>query len=70
MFRRRGKTNLLPNYIIMLLLVLFALGPIAILIFNSLKSNLEVGKNPIGIPKELVLSNYLDAWLQGGFSTT
>ena len=61
MFRRRGKTNLIPNYVILLLLVCFALGPILVPFFNSLKTPNELGTNPIGLPR-VVHRNYVNAW--------
>ena len=70
MFNRKGKPNLLPNYLVMSLLLIFTLAPIAILFFNSLKSNQELGTNPIGLPANVHLENYLNAWNQGGFSVT
>lgn len=70
MFNRKGKPNLLPNYLVMIVLLIFTLAPIAILFFNSLKSNQELGTNPIGFPKVIHLENYLNAWAQGGFSVT
>lgn len=70
MFRRKAKLDLLPNYIVMIVLLIFAIGPIAVLLFNSLKSNLELGTNPIGLPMVVHLENYAQAWVQGGFSVT
>jgi len=70
MFNRKGKPNLLPNYLVMILLLIFTLGPIAILFFNSLKSNQELGTNPIGAPMVLHFENYAQAWAQGGFNVT
>lgn len=70
MFNRKGKPNLLPNYLVMIVLLFLALGPIAILFFNSLKSNQELGTNPIGIPLTVRVENYLNAWAQGGFNVT
>ena len=70
MFNRKGKPNLLPYYLVMSLLLIFTLAPIAILFFNSLKSNQELGTNPIGLPAIVHLENYLNAWNQGGFSVT
>lgn len=70
MFNGKGKPNLLPNYLVMILLLVYALGPIAILFFNSLKSNQELGMNPIGIPRFVHLENYAQAWAQGGFNVT
>ncbi len=70
MFRRRGRTNLIPNYIILLLLVCFALGPILVPLFNSLKTPQELGTNPIGLPRAVHMENYVNAWVQGEFATT
>lgn len=70
MLRRKGKPNLLPNYVVMVVLLVFTLGPIAVLLFNSLKSNQDLGTNPIGLPTVLHFENYVNAWVQGGFSVT
>jgi len=70
MFNRKGKPSLLPNYLVMLVLLIFTLAPIAILFFNSLKSNQELGTNPIGFPKVVQWGNYLNAWSQGEFGVT
>ena len=51
MFKKKGKSHLIPNYIILLLLVCLALGPILVLFFNSLKSFTDLGTNPIGLPR-------------------
>lgn len=64
------RENLAPNYIILGLLCAFAVIPILILGFNSLKSNLELGENSIGFPRQFQWSNYPDAWEQGGFAVT
>ena len=64
------RENLAPNYIILGLLCLFALAPIAILVFNSLKTNLEIGQNSITFPREIIWTNYPEAWVQGKFSVT
>lgn len=70
MFRRKGKTNLVPNYIILLILVIFSLGPMVVLVFNSVKNNLELGKNPLGLPSSIHLENFANAWIQGEFAVT
>ncbi len=64
------RANLAPNYLVLGLLCLFALAPIAILVFNSLKSNLEIGENSISFPQEIVWANYPSAWTQGKFAVT
>ena len=53
MFRRKRDINLTPNYILLILLVAFAMGPLMVLCFNSLKSPAEIGRNPLGRPLNL-----------------
>ena len=71
---QRGKAhrepNLFPNYAVLVLLLLFALGPLVILVFNSLKSPAEIGGNPLGIPLNPIWENFPQAWEIGNFSTT
>jgi raffinose/stachyose/melibiose transport system permease protein len=70
-FRRSKRgTNLTVNYVVLTILVLATIGPLLILLFNSLKSNAEIGKNPFGFPHIVQWSNYTEAWQVGGFSTT
>ena len=60
----------IPNYIILVLFALIVLGPLLMISFNSLKSNLELGLNPLGPPNELHWENFTNAWVQGNFSQT
>lgn len=72
-FRRGGNrrdTSLAPNYIILILLTLSALGPLVILTFNALKSRAELGQNPLGPPSQVLLENFGKAWDVGNFSLT
>jgi len=41
-----------------------------VLVFNSLKTSAEIGRNPLGPPLSPVFQNFADAWTQGNFSTT
>src|SRR5262245_30880004 len=81
--RRRERMNERPpgglggppaSYIVLTILGLFAALPILILIFNSLKTSLEIGTNPLGLPSSLDLSNFAEAWRRGnmarGFANT
>lgn len=69
--RSRRMASLVPNYVILTALVLFSLVPLSTLIFNSLKQDAEVGRNPLGPPVSGIRwQNYPDAWEQGHFSTT
>jgi raffinose/stachyose/melibiose transport system permease protein len=68
--RKRRDVNLAPNYIVLILLLGFALGPLLILGFNSLKTQAEFAKNPLGPPQGLVWENFAKAWEVGNFSVT
>ncbi len=68
--RKKRETSHIPNYILLGLLTIFALGPIVILAFNSLKTRADLGRNPLGPPTHFVWSNYSKAWTVGNFSTT
>jgi len=70
MFKKQREDSLIPNYVILILLVLFALGPLVALGFNSLKSSSDVATNPLGPPRAIHLENFPNAWRQGDFSTT
>ncbi len=67
---RRFGFGFLPNHVMLTLLAVFALGPLLILGFNSLKGRAEIGRNPLGFPREFLWQNYPDAWRIGNFSTT
>ena len=58
-----GKTPF--SYIWLTVLALYAGLPVLVLLFNSLKSRLELGQNPLGFPHALQWSNYVTAWQQG-----
>lgn len=70
-FLRSGREmSLAPNYILLIILVAFALGPLLVVTFNSLKDAAEIGRNPLGIPSQFNWENYPRAWQVGGFATT
>ncbi len=69
LFQRRAPSAL-PSYIILILLTFFALAPIVVLLMNSVKSTAEVGRNPIGLPENVLWENYSEAWEQGDYATT
>jgi raffinose/stachyose/melibiose transport system permease protein len=66
--RREG--SLAPNYIVLTILLAFALGPLVVLSFNALKSTGEIGRNPLGPPEALLWENFPRAWEVGNFSVT
>lgn len=68
--RARREPSKVPYYVVLILLALFALGPLLVLAFNSLKSDAEIGRNPLGPPLSPDFENFSNAWVQGNFATT
>ena len=66
----RREPSKIPYYLILGILALFALGPLVVLAFNSLKTSAELGRNPLGPPRSPVFENFPTAWVQGNFATT
>jgi raffinose/stachyose/melibiose transport system permease protein len=66
----RRDASLAPNYIVLTILLGFTLGPLLVLSFNALKTQAELGKNPLGPPQSFVWENFPKAWDVGNFSTT
>lgn len=69
-FGRQRRTDLRLNYTVLIILVLLALGPLVILLFNALKSSIEVAQNPLGPPRAIHLENFVNAWIIGEFNKT
>lgn len=59
-----------PYYLVLIVLALFAVGPLVALVFNAFKNNAEIGANPLAPPTSLSLSNFTEAWTRGDFATT
>lgn len=59
--RTRREPSKIPYYVVLVLLALFALGPLVVLAFNSLKASAEIGRNPLGPPISPVFQNFPDA---------
>jgi len=73
LLRRRQKVlgfNLLPNYVILGLLLLLAIAPLSIVVFNAFKTSAEIGRNPLGLPTTIVFDNFAKAWQQGNYAIT
>jgi raffinose/stachyose/melibiose transport system permease protein len=64
------KTKGLFNHAILWVLVIIALGPLFLLMSNSLKTQADLGLNPLGLPSSPQWSNYSKAWEQGNFRVT
>ena len=68
--QEKPPRRLLFNHTFLLILAAFALGPLLVLTFNSVKSNSEIGLNPLGVPHSFNPQNFVNAWVQGEFATT
>ena len=66
----RRTRSLLPNYVVLSLLAAFSLLPLMTLLFNSVKTTREIGANPFGLPLDIHLSNFPQAWVQGHYAVT
>jgi raffinose/stachyose/melibiose transport system permease protein len=51
-------------YATLLLLALFAIGPILLFAFNALKTQSELANDPLGLPLHPQWHNFVDAWQQ------
>ena len=58
------------SYAVLSLLLAFALYPILVLLFNSVKTAADMALNPLGFPRSINLSNFVEAWRRGNFSRT
>lgn len=72
---QKGKSKersrlLVFNHTVLLLLTAFAIIPLLVLTFNSVKTNLEIGQNPLGPPQNIVADNFPNAWDKGNFAIT
>lgn len=66
--QRKRPTEQYVYYAILLILAFIAVAPLCVLVFNSLKSSVEFGRNPLGIPTDPQFSNFRDAWNRGDYA--
>ncbi|MCI2416145.1 carbohydrate ABC transporter permease [Saccharopolyspora sp. K220] len=67
MSQRTTRTGL-PGYVILGLLALFALGPLVLFAFNSLKTRDELAVNSFGPPSGLHWANFAEAWQEANMA--
>jgi raffinose/stachyose/melibiose transport system permease protein len=56
-------------YLVLAALAAYAIAPLVIVLFASLKSEQALAANPLGPPAHLVWSNFVTAWTQGNIGT-
>lgn len=66
MMKRRERRGIWPH-IPLLILAIFAAGPVVILVMNSLKTRTELARSPIGLPEDPQFSNFVTAWVESDF---
>ncbi|MFN8371328.1 MAG: carbohydrate ABC transporter permease [Anaerolineae bacterium] len=70
MLRSKRTASAIPSYTVLILLAIFSVGPLIILLMNSVKSTAEIGRNPIGFPQTILFENFSEAWREGNYATT
>lgn len=68
--RRRLRLSGGTHYLVLIVLALFAIGPLVAVLFNAFKNNAEIGSNPLAPPTSFSLDNFVEAWTRGDFATT
>ena len=69
-FGSQRSQSTVPNYIVLVLLALFAALPILLLFSNSLKSTSEIAASPFAVPRDFIWSNYAEAFQKGNYAVT
>ncbi len=68
--RKKRSTEKYVFYAALLILAFIAVAPLAVLVFNSLKTSVEFGRNPLGLPTDPQFSNFRDAWNRGDYAVS
>jgi len=56
------------RHIPLALVALYALFPMALLVMNAFKRKSEIIINPLGLPQEWTIANFVQAWERGNYS--
>jgi len=67
-FRLKLKPSRVVLYAVLVIWAMIAIYPFIWLVFNSFKSTFELYNDPFGLPKELRIKNYIDAWRQASMA--
>lgn len=65
--RTRDRAARAAVYTILIGYGLVAFGPLLLMLLNSFRPNDEIFTNPLGLPSELYLENYVTAWTEASF---
>ena len=65
--KKSFKMHMLLVYVVLTLYTLYTLYPILLMILTSLKNNLEIMKNPTGIPQQATIDGYIQLFTKESF---
>jgi raffinose/stachyose/melibiose transport system permease protein len=63
----KAKIGLILTYVLLIAFTFLAIYPLLWLLSNSFKTTTEFQLNKLGLPNNIVLINYADAWVRGKF---
>ncbi len=69
---RPGRGSGLPRVAVLALLgayAVVAVGPLLFMLLNSFRPSADIFNDPLGLPTELYLGNYVEAWREAQFAT-
>jgi raffinose/stachyose/melibiose transport system permease protein len=69
---RRPPGTSWPKVAVLLLLVgyaVVAVGPLVFMLLNSFRPSVDIFNDPLGLPTELYVGNYVEAWREARFAT-
>lgn len=66
--RRPVRPGRMLGYAVLVLFAVVQLAPVVLMVINSLKNDLDVLNNPIGLPSTWEFSNYAEIWQRANFS--
>lgn len=64
----KAKSSLFFQYVLVGLLCIVVLFPLFLVFVNSMKTNTEIMRNPISLPKSFYFANFAKAWKMGNFA--
>lgn len=66
--RSRRRPYVLLNYVVLIVVAIFAVYPMFLVFLTSFKGTAETLTNPVGLPREWKFSNFLVVWREAGLS--
>lgn len=65
---KRRKRRIVANLVVAII-SLVHIFPLVIVVLNSLRGDDEVARSMLGIPSQPLLSNYVNAWIKGNYTS-